>query len=662
MEKDCAGRLGKECPRTNKHFLPARLGCSDGHGQRALPAVVAAVSSPPPAPHFGHAAGACLCTHRRWSSGDGGAAPPPSPSSTEAVPASGCMTAPAEAAAVEAAAAAPVRRGDAVAAGADAAAAAGGAPGGADDGGGRPSAAGDAPPLPPPPAAPAADADGEWRPWAGGAPLGRPPPPRGVDRAAGADGVGRRGTPLLLGAPVLWAPLAPPPPVVARDPLLADGRRGGGPRSGRGGPRCGASTGAAGSASIRGSTRRSSRRAPAGVRRAATACRRPTRPTRRTCCVGAAAPPRQPRCAAPTGVTGWAPRTWAQRPRRASTWCDCRGAPGGSAPPRARGGRHGRPAAAVDPSVGRVAAHLGGAAGWAAAAWLAPRLDVDAHRGGPRGEATAGRARGRAWAADGWDGATARGRGRGAGRPVRRRRRRRRRRRVVVVGGDAARAAGACRWSMSPTGPPRPTGCSRVPAACPRRLRVGGLRAEAVAVVVDRSPSLARPAGGERVRGARHGPARGHPFVLDGDAYLCFGEGVGRRVCRRQSPPVGARRGRRRRPRRGGAGGWPGRGRPHAQPVRGWRARGAAACRGRGRRRGAGAGCRAVAHRRRRRGGAGGWRGAGARRGRGGRGGLVSLWTWQVDACDAERWWDYRECLRRGLLDRAWWAPDAGWG
>lgn len=75
----------------------------------------------------------------------------------------------------------------------------------------------------------------------------------------------------------------------------------------------------------------------------------------------------------------------------------------GVLPPLVRGGARGRPVAAVDSYVEPVEAHLNAALGRAAATRLGVLLDLQAHPGGPSGEAHTVRGRGRAWTADDWD-------------------------------------------------------------------------------------------------------------------------------------------------------------------------------------------------------------------------------------------------------------------
>lgn len=326
----------------------------------------------------------------------------------------------------------------------------------------------------------------------------------------------------------------------------------------------------------------------------------------------------------------------------------------GVLPPRARGGPRRRPTAAVDPYVGPVWAHLDAALGWAAAARLGVLLDLHAHPGGQSGEAHSGRARGRAWTAEDWDVETA----------------------LDAVTALAGRYGGAASadGSSSTATPPALLGLSVVnepDEAIPpdvllafyRRAyaaaRAGGLRAETVAFVVDGNPFRPdRLAAGGYV--ARATGLRGDNLVLDVHAYQCFGEGwaaasvadILRTWARAADGSGGSGAGER-------VAELAAAGRTHDRwvVVGEWSLRLPWA--------GAGVAAELASARAPAAAAAAAARAFGEAQVRGMAAAGVEgwfFWTWKVDACAAEPWWDFRECLRRGWLDPAWWGPDAGVG
>lgn len=316
----------------------------------------------------------------------------------------------------------------------------------------------------------------------------------------------------------------------------------------------------------------------------------------------------------------------------------------GVLPRAARGGRRGRPAAA-DPYVGPVWTHLDDALGWAAAARLGVLLDLHAHPGGQSGEAHTGRARGSRWSVVDWDVETALDA-------------------VAAVAGRYGAAAAAAADGSSGT-PPALLGLSVVNEpdehfppdvllAFYRRAyaatRAGGLRAETVAFVVDGNPFRPdRLVPGGYV--ARATGLRGDNLVVDVHAYHCFGAGWAAAsvadILRTWEPAAGG-------------GGSSGAGERVAELAAAgrmldrwvvvgewslrlpWAGAGAAAELAAAPAVAADAAARAFGRAQVRgmaAAGVEGW----------------FFWTWKTDACAAEPWWDFCECLRRGWLDPAWW-------
>lgn len=308
-----------------------------------------------------------------------------------------------------------------------------------------------------------------------------------------------------------------------------------------------------------------------------------------------------------------------------------------------------------DPFVGPVWTHLDDALSWAAAARLGVLLDLHAHPGGQSGEAHTGRARGDQWTPDNWNVETA----------------------LDAVGALAGRyGAAATVGTPSSATPTALLGLSvvnepdeHIPPdvllAFYRRAyaaaRAGGLRAETVAFVMDGNPFRPdRLAPGGYVACATG--LQGDNLVLDVHAYQCFGEGWAAAslsdILHTWEPDHGYVRG-------GNSSGdsragervaelaaagrtlnrwvlvgewslrlpWAGPGvaaEVAAAPAPAAAADAAARAFGRAQVTGMAAA------------GVEGW----------------FFWTWKTDACAAEPWWDFQECLRRGWLDPAWWRPN----